>query len=100
MRCIAFVLRLIVYREILWTEASEAHIARHGVRPAEVEDAINTRPILTRRGRDDTTEVFGTTAAGKNLVVIVAAAMDGRWHIVTAREMTDNERLTFRRKGR
>lgn len=96
----AFVLRFIVYREILWTNASEAHIARHGVRPEEVEDAINTGPILTRRGRNDTTEVFGTTMAGRNLVMIVAPAMDGRWYLVTARDMTDNERLTFRRKGR
>lgn len=96
----AFVLRFIVYREILWTNASEAHIARHGVRPEEVEDAINTGPILTRRGRNDTTEVFGTTMAGRNLVMIVAPAMNGRWYLVTARDMTDNERLTFRRKGR
>jgi hypothetical protein len=96
----AFVLRFVVYREILWTDASEAHIARHGVRPEEVEDAINTGPILTRRGRNDTTEVFGTTMAGRNLVMIVAPSMDGRWYLVTARDMTENERLTFRRKGR
>lgn len=96
----AFVLRLSVYREILWTDASEAHIARHGVRPEEVEEAINTRPILTRRGRDETTEAFAATTAGRHLVMIVTPAMDGRWYVVTARDMTDNERLTFRRKGR
>lgn len=93
-------LRFSVYREILWTEASEAHIARHGVQPEEVEDAINARPVLTRRGRHDTTEVFGSTTTGRSLVVIVASALDGRWYVVTARDMTDNERRTFRRKGR
>jgi uncharacterized DUF497 family protein len=88
-----------VYREILWTEASETHIARHGVRPEEVEDAINTRSVLARRGRDGTTELFGSTAAGRGLVMIVTSALDGRWYVVTARDMTDHERRTFRRKG-
>lgn len=88
-----------MYRETAWTEASEAHIARHAVTPGEVEDTINSRPVLTCRGREDTTEIYGTTAAGRMLVVIVAPALDGRWYVVTAREMTGNERDAFRRKG-
>jgi uncharacterized DUF497 family protein len=88
-----------MYREIAWTEAAEAHIARHGVSPGEVEDTINARPVLVRRGRDATTEIYGTTAAGRTLAVIVTPALDGRWHVVTAREMTSNERDAFRRKG-
>lgn len=97
---IAFVLRYFVYRELVWTEDSEEHIARHGVRPDEVNDAVNGRPVRTLGGRDGTTEVYGTTAAGRHLVVILAPALDGRWYVVTARDMTDNERRAFRRKGR
>lgn len=89
-----------MYRELVWTEASEEHIARHGVRPDQVEDAVNGRPVLTLRGRHDTTEVYGTTADGRHLVVILAPALGGRWYVVTARDMTSNERRAFRRKGR
>ena len=89
-----------VYREIAWTDASEEHIAVHGVRPEEVEESINTRPVLAGRGRAGATEVFCTTAVGRALVVIVAPALDGRCYVVTARDMTDTERRAFRRKGR
>lgn len=89
-----------MYREIAWTEASEDHIAAHGVRPEEVEEAVNSRPVLTLAGREGTTEVYSTTAASRMLVIILAPALDGRWYVVTARTMSDNERRAFRRKGR
>jgi len=38
-----------VYREILWTEDSEEHIARHGVGSGLVEEVVNGRPVLTLR---------------------------------------------------
>lgn len=31
---------------------------------------------------------------------LVAEAVDGRWYVATARDMTDTERRAFRRKGR
>ena len=44
--------------------------------------------------------LFGTTSAGRHLLVVLTEAMDGRDYVVTARRMTDAERQTFRRKGR
>jgi hypothetical protein len=44
--------------------------------------------------------VYGTSAAGRYLLVVLAEALDGRHLVVTAREMTDSERRTFRRKER
>jgi hypothetical protein len=41
-----------------WTDDSEAHIARHGVSPEEVEQATE-RPFYTMPGRDGTTLLFG-----------------------------------------
>jgi uncharacterized protein len=84
--------------EIRWTEESEAHIARHGVHPAEVEEAAYTRPRLVARGREGTTLVFGTTSAGRHLLVVLIKAVDGSDYCVTAREMTTRERRTFRGK--
>jgi len=77
----------------------EEHIARHAVRPAEVEQVLYGRPRYVAAGRSGTTLVFGTSAAGRHLLVVIGAAPDGGVSIVTAREMTETERRTFRRKG-
>lgn len=88
-----------VFGEVLWTEDSEVHIARHNVTPREVEQALYTRPRLTVPGRDDTTEVLGTTDAGRYLLVVITGAADGRDFIITARDMTAPEKRTFHEKG-
>ncbi|MBA3489066.1 MAG: BrnT family toxin [Longispora sp.] len=90
----------LVYGEILWTEESEAHTARHEVTPREIEDAIYTCPRWVDDGRDGTKLVFAVTSAGRHLFVVVTQAADGRDFIVTAREMTNSEKRTFREKGR
>ncbi|WP_285753428.1 hypothetical protein [Lentzea sp. NBRC 105346] len=88
-------------RELRWTEWSEEHIARHGVTPAEVEEVAYTRPRWITRGREDTTLIFGTTNAGRHLVVVLADDSDGHTtFVVTARGMTSKERVLFRRKAR
>jgi hypothetical protein len=85
--------------EILWTEESEAHIARHGITPGEVEDAIYARPRWIAPGRDGTRLVFAQTSAGRYLLVVLADAIDGRDYVVTARDMTEAERHAYAEKG-
>lgn len=85
--------------EVGWTEDSEAHIARHGITPSEVEEAIYGRPRLVARGREGTRLVFAQTAAGRFLLVVVGRAADGRDFIITARDMTRSEQRRFREKG-
>jgi uncharacterized protein len=85
----------------MWTDESEEHIwTRHRVIPAEVEQVVNTRPRLVEPGRDDTERVFGTTDAGRHLVVVLTQALDGRDYVVTARDMNDSERRAFARRAR
>ncbi|MCR1783159.1 hypothetical protein KVF89_11500 [Nocardioides carbamazepini] len=86
--------------EIRWTEEAEAHIARHGVQPSEVEDAAYGRPRLVAPGRAGTRLVLGTSAAGRYLLVVLAEALDGADYCVTARDMTHGERRLFQRKAR
>lgn len=97
---IAFVLRCLAYRELAWTESSDEHIARHGVGPGEIEDVVNGRPVLVLRGRNGTTELYDTTREGRAVLTVLAPALDGRWYVVTARDMTSTERRAFCRKGR
>jgi hypothetical protein len=89
-----------MYREIIWSDESEGHIARHGISPPEVDHGVNARPIWTTPGRSGTTLVYCTTSAGRYLLVVLAEELDGTWRVVTARDMTDSERRTFSQKGR
>lgn len=88
-----------VATEIHWTEDSETHIAGHGVRPAEVEEAVYSRARWVAVGRQGTRLVFAQTSGGRYLLVVLANAMDGRDYVVTAREMTNTERRAFTEKG-
>lgn len=89
-----------MWRELAWSDESGAHIAKHSVTPAEVEDVVNTRPQWEHPGVDDSTLVYGRTAAGRHLLVVLAESVDGRCYVATARELTDTELRTFRGKGR
>ena len=84
--------------DIFWTDDSEIHIARHRVTPEEVEQSTH-RPFYTMTGRDGTTLLFGQTYAGRFLLVVLAKASDGRWHVVTARTMTVSERHIYKKKA-
>jgi len=89
-----------VVREIRWTSESEAHIARHGVTPEEVEQAVTSKPRYEVPGREDSTLLYCATDEGRPLLIVLVEALDGRWYVATARELNDTERRTFRRKGR
>ncbi|MFT3900939.1 MAG: hypothetical protein QM728_11945 [Gordonia sp. (in: high G+C Gram-positive bacteria)] len=93
------------YQGVLWNENSEDHIARHGVAPSEVEEALFEAPRYIATAPDGAQIVFGQTYAGRYLVIVVADALDptadhGDCFVVTAREQTEREKRTFRRKGR
>jgi uncharacterized protein len=98
-RCIASDYTLGV-REIRWTDNSEDHIAAHDVTPDEVEQVVYARPRLVLKGPEGTQYVFGTTDAGRYLLVVLAESIEGLAYVVTARDMTSAERQAFRRKGR
>lgn len=89
-----------MWRELVWTDASEAHIARHNVTPAEVEEIVNTRPRWEHPGVEGSLLVYGQTMAGRYLLAVLAESMDGRWYVATARDQTTTETRTFRGKGR
>ena len=100
-RRIANAVRLLgVYREVRWTDWSEDHIRRHDVAATEVEEVLFSRPRWIAKGRDGTALVFGTTTAGRPLLIVTVNEGTGVAFVVTAREMTEQEKRTFRRKAR
>lgn len=84
---------------IHWTDKSEDHIARHGVDPREVEEAVES-PYWTLGGRNDSTILLGRTYGGRHLTIVMVPAADEHdsWYIATARDMTFAERRTFKRR--
>ena len=87
------------FKAVQDSEWSAGHIAAHGVTLAEVREAILERPYWAAPGREGTILVYGRTYAGRYLLV-VAIDESGAAFIVTARDMTDAEKKTFRRKAR
>jgi hypothetical protein len=49
-------------------------------------------------GRDGTTSLFGQAHSGRYLLAVLAESGDGRWHVMTARSMTEAERRVFKKK--
>jgi hypothetical protein len=90
----SFVLKKV--RDSSW---SAEHIAAHDVTLDEVREAVLERPNWSVPGRDGTTLIYGRTYAGRYLFVVAIAEGDEAF-IVTARDMTDAEKKTFRRKAR
>ncbi len=78
---------------------SAEHIAAHSVTLDEVREAILEHPYWMTAGKNDTPLVYGRTYAGRYLLV-VAVDDHGEAFVVTAREMTPNEKKTFQRKAR
>ena len=83
--------------ELSWDERSEDHIARHGVTPEEVEEAVlNYREF---RRRANLYISIGQTDAGRYLTVVLQQGPHGYWHVVTARPSDIRERRRVRRRN-
>lgn len=89
-----------MFVEVRWTERSDDHIARHEVGPEEVEQVLFDPPRWIATGREGTTLVYGRTANGRRLLVVVIDEGAGVAFVVTARDMTRSEQRTFDRKAR
>jgi hypothetical protein len=87
--------------EFHWTDESEAHIARHGVAPYEVEEA-RERPTYVYQGRNGVQVLLGVTYAGRHLTIVLAESMadTNAMYVVTSREMTLSEKRIFKRKAK
>ena len=87
---------------IKWTDESIEHIARHRIKPKEVEEVCfneDDAPFI-RSGREKLHYVFGRTYSGRFLFVVVRFARPGEVRVVTARDMNAWEKNYFRKRGK
>lgn len=89
--------------ELYWRRDRIDHIARHGITPEEVDEAVFDDPggLLLRvgpaeRNPDETIyRYFGRTESGRHLLVVLLYLGEGIAMPVTARDMTVGERRRF-----
>jgi uncharacterized protein len=85
---------------LLWDEQNIAHIAGHGVVPAEVEQVVfldeTASTYKTTRGdRPGRIAVFGHTVGGRPLAVFLDRPAQGNTYVVSARPASNREQRTY-----
>ena len=71
---------------------------KHGVTFDEVDEAVFSTFRRVRRTRSKAMKVYGQTAAGRYLVVILAPHPADLWAVMTARDMVPHERREYAKK--
>jgi uncharacterized protein len=85
--------------EFVWPEDRIDHIDRHGVTPAEVEEACFGQALVQRaksEGENPVYYILGQTNGGRYLFCVIIGFPDGKAYPVTARPMTDKEKRCYR----
>jgi uncharacterized DUF497 family protein len=90
--------------EFVWPEDRIHHIARHRITPEEVEEVCFGQAFIRRaksKGKNPVYYILGQTDAGRYLFCVVIQFPDSKGYPVTARPMTDKEKLRYRQwRGR
>ncbi len=86
--------------QILWDEESVYHIAKHGISPIEVEEAIFEGNPLILKSRDGRYIVLSRALSGRYMTIVVAFKLKGRVKMITARDMDEKERKYYQRRGK
>jgi len=85
--------------EFEWDENNEDKLLeRHNVSALEAEQCFANSN--TRRRNGDALLLFGVTDGGRMLFLVYEQKANGVVRVYSAREMTDNERRTYRRNAR
>ena len=83
-----------------WDDYRVEHVARHGVEPHEVWEICEDPLHWAHREGRDRYRVYGRTADGRYLFVVLTQAEGTVFRPITARDMTDGEKRNYRRLQR
>jgi uncharacterized DUF497 family protein len=83
--------------ELQWDDSNVAHIARHDISPDEVEDVCFSLHIR-ERSENKKYILSGQTSNGRYLHVVLAGADKGLFRPITAFEMSDNDKRSYRKR--
>lgn len=80
-----------------WDDQRIEHVARHGVEPHEVWEICEDPLHWAHREGRNRYRVYGQTAEGRYLFVVLMQVEGTVFKPVTARDMTDGEKRNYRR---
>lgn len=83
--------------KLVWDENRISHIAQHSVEPEEVWEVCEYPLHLARRQGRNRYRLYGQTAAGRYLFVVLEHVENTIFKPITARDMTEGEKRKFRR---
>ena len=84
-------------KNLIWDEWNIEHIARHNVKPEEVEQVCEDKHLV-RRGRKGTYTVTGQTQNGRYLTIILAPRGAGSFYPISSRDSDNKERKLLKKK--
>ncbi|MEZ4859848.1 MAG: BrnT family toxin [Caldilineaceae bacterium] len=80
-----------------WDNYRIEHIARHDVEPDEVEEVCDDPLHRARREGRNRYRIYGQSAAGRYLFVVIEHIQGNAYKPITARDMTPGEKHNFRK---
>ncbi|MBI5652108.1 MAG: BrnT family toxin [Chloroflexi bacterium] len=84
-------------RELIWDQQNIDHIAVHHVEQDEVEDIAFGKHLARRAREENRYLLFGQTAEGRYLWIVIDHEGERFFYVVTARDMTPDERRLYQR---
>jgi len=79
-----------------WDDKNIEHIARHNVEIDEAEAVFDNRPLIARV-QEGKYLAIGQTDEGRYLVVVFVRKL-GRTRVITARDLSENEKRRLKRR--
>ena len=79
-----------------WNDGNVEHVGRHQVLPEEAEEVFLGKWAV-RRARGGYYTALGKTLAGRYLFVVYSVLGEGTIRVITARDMSTQERKRYRR---
>lgn len=84
-------------KNLIWDERNIEHIARHGVKPGELEQVCQGKHFANK-WKNKTYRVIGKTADGRYITMFLAPRSNNSYYPVTARDSTLKEKRTYKTK--
>lgn len=83
-------------KRLRWNEWNIEHIQRHGVTQDEIEEVCYSKYFAIKSGKGKMA-LWGQTAEGRYLLVILVIEEYGDFYPISAREMEEKEKRNYKK---
>lgn len=86
----------VIVTQLIWDDWNVTHIARHDVVPDAVEQSLSDPDALFLQAKQGRVMVLGRAGVRLLATVLNKQEGDGVYYVITARDMSKNERAFYR----